>query len=117
MHAENSTVPGSLGWRGSNGTSSASERSAWTGTTSTGSSSDGAAEAHGTATTDSTAARSTTAVGNSLSSICSAGVYDFFSLLHSLQQGTQFPRVDLPPRDTGITWSSVRFSAPTCLWQ
>ena len=26
-------------------------------------------------------------------------------------------RVDLPPRETGTTWSSVRFSAPTLRWQ
>ena len=47
----------------------------------------------------------------------SAGVMYFFLLLQSLHAGTQLPRVDLPPRETGMTWSIVRFSAPTFLPQ
>jgi len=44
----------------------------------------------------------------------STGVVVFFLLLQSLQHGTQFDRTDFPPRATGMTWSIVRFAAPTC---
>ena len=42
--------------------------------------------------------------------IISTGVRYFFLLLHSLQQTTTLPLVDLPPLTTGTIWSIVNSS-------